>query len=143
MKPQNMHITLNFLGDINDLEIEHAQQILAEVAERHKTFSVNLDEVKQERDMLWIMPSHSVEIDSIQEELKSELKHSRLGKRERRSFEPHVLVAKSKTGRFMKWKPDNFQRIKFDVSSINLYESELTPGAATHRLIQKFNLRAH
>jgi 2'-5' RNA ligase len=99
-----------------------------------------LDKVKQERDMLWIMPSNSTEIDAIQDELKAKLKHSRLGKTERRSFVPHVLLGKSKTGRFMKWKPENFEPVEFEVGAINLYESELTPGAATHRLMESFAL---
>lgn len=139
-KPGNMHITLNFLGDLNGQEIENAKKIISNVASQWSSFFVRQEQVRQERDMLWIMPGVSKEIDLLQEELRGQLKHSRLGKRERRSYQPHILLGKSKTGRFMKWKPENFKPIEFEVRSINLYESELTPGAATHRLIQSFAL---
>lgn len=140
MKPGNMHITLNFLGDLNGPEIENAKKIISSVASQWSNFFVRLGRVRQERDMLWIMPGESKEIEALQEELRGQLKHSRLGKRERRSYQPHILLAKSKTGRFMKWRPENFQPVEFEVRAINLYESELTPGAATHRLIQSFAL---
>lgn len=140
LKPQNMHITLNFLGDIDEREIANARLILSEVAGNHQAFLLELNQIKQERDMLWIMPSQSGEIDAIQDELKHRLKHSRLDKRERRSFQPHVLLAKSKTGRYMKWRPENFRPVGFEVDGLQLYESELTPGSATHRLIQSFAL---
>lgn len=140
MRPQNMHMTLNFLGDLYPEDIERAKKILTEISAEFQPFAVSLNKIRQERDMLWIMPSQSHEIDEIQDALKDSLKHSRLGKRERRSYQPHVLLGKSKTGRFMKWTPDNFKPVEFQVDRINLYESELTPGAATHTLIQSFAL---
>lgn len=140
VRPGNMHITLNFLGDLNPREIENSKKIISNVASEWDPFSVKLERVRQERDMLWIMPGESKEIDLLQEKLGDQLKHSRLGKRERRSYQPHILLGKSKTGRFMKWTPENFQPVEFEVGSINLYESELTPGAATHILIQSFAL---
>ncbi|MDP3740703.1 MAG: RNA 2',3'-cyclic phosphodiesterase [bacterium] len=140
MKSGNLHITLNFLGDLNSPQIENAKQVLLDVANLHSAFELTLDTVKQERDMLWIMPSRSSSVDDIAETLKERLKHARLGKRERRSFNPHVLLGRSKTGRYMKWKPENFKPVTFTVDKINLYESELTPGAATHRLIESFDL---
>ena len=139
MKPQNMHITLSFLGDLHSHEIENAKKILEEISADFFSFDVRLDKIRQERDMLWIMPSYTEAIESLQEAVKDRLGHARLGKRERRSYHPHILLGKSKTGRFMKWRPENFEPIEFQVNSISLYESELTPGVATHRLIHSFN----
>ncbi len=138
MKPDNLHITLNFLGELRPSEIEEAKQVLAEVAEAHEPFSVRLSMPKPERDMLWIVPEEAGAIFDIQSELKGKLKHARLGKTERRSYKPHILLCKSKTGRMMSWTPEHFKPIEYLVDKINLYESELTIEAATHRLVQSF-----
>ncbi len=140
MKPQNLHITLNFLGELKPREIEEAKLVIAGVAPTYRPFPIKLGLLKQERDMLWVMPEDPVAISEIQNELKFRLKHARLGKTERRGYQPHILFCKSKTGRRMTWKPQHFKPVEFMAERVNLYESELTPGAATHRLIQSFAL---
>jgi len=140
MRPKNFHITLNFLGDIKPSRLAEAKKVLAEVAPLYKPFPLKLDRVETARDMLWLMPEASESLIALQDELKDKLKGARLGKRERRSYVPHIMLAKSKTGRNMKPVIENFVPQEFTVDRINLYESELTPGSATHRLIQSFPL---
>jgi 2'-5' RNA ligase len=140
MPAKNLHITLNFLGDLGKAEIEDAKQILADTVPYYQPFVLRLSGTRSERDMLWLVPEESDMLRDLQSELKNKLKNSRLGKRERRSYIPHVLLAKSKTGRNMIWQPKQFTPMEFAVDKINLYESRLTPGAATHILIQSFPL---
>lgn len=140
MPPENFHITLNFLGDLDQEELETAAVILGDVVNKYSAFDLILDQFDSTRDMLWLLPQKSEALERLQWELKSELKKARIGKSERRHYIPHVLIAKSKTGRPMRWLPENFEPLKFHVGQVSLYESELTPGAATHTLIQSFAL---
>ena len=39
----NLHITLEFLGDLTDLELADVCKIAGEVAERHEVFSITLN----------------------------------------------------------------------------------------------------
>lgn len=41
----NLHITLEFLGDLTDAEIADVCKIVSEVAKRHKSFYVNLNKI--------------------------------------------------------------------------------------------------
>lgn len=140
MKPENLHITLNFLGYLNEQEIEEVKTIMAETAVRFESFTLHLPQVRQERDMLWLIPAESETLTRLQDDLKTQLRSRRLGQKERRPYRPHILFAKSKTGRRMTWEPKNFRPLEFTVEKINLYESKLTPKAATHILIQSFPL---
>lgn len=140
MKTQNLHITLNFLGDLNEQEIAKASGVIADVVPFHNQFQLLLENLKTERDMLWLLPEKSSQLLDLQSELQTKLREARVGKRERRGYIPHILLAKSKTGRRMEQVIEKFEPMKFLVDKINLYESELTPGAATHKLIQSFGL---
>ncbi len=140
INPRNLHMTLNFLGDLNAERIDSARETIANVAQNFRQFNLRLTDLKTQFDMLWLLPEYNEELIQLQDELKDSLKSARLGKRERRSFSPHILLGKSKTGRPMRQVIENFLPQEFRVDRINLYESELTPGAATHRLIQRFPL---
>ena len=140
MKQGNFHITLNFLGDLTDAEISEATAVVDNVRVYHKPFTLPLVRLKLERDMLWVTAAITPELSALQEELQKEFRANRLGKKERRDYQPHVLLAKSKRGRNMEMVIENFVPQQFEVNKINLYESELTPGAATHKLIQSFDL---
>lgn len=140
MKPGNFHITLNFLGEITDRDIAEAKKILSETASNFKPIHIKFSEVQGERDMLWVLPKNAEKIELLHDELKTKLKEMHIGKRERRSFTPHILLGKSKTGRRMTWQPENFQETDFAADHINLYQSELTPGSATHTLLESYPL---
>lgn len=138
--PKNYHITLSFLGDLTTARIGETQTALAEVAAFYKPFTLKLVELKTSQDMLWLLPEKQDILGELRDELKGKLRHARVGRRERLSYMPHVLLARSKTGRHMRQVIENFQPVEFTVDRINLYESELTPGSATHTLIQSFPL---
>lgn len=141
MKPENLHITLNFLGYLDEPEIEEVKTIIAKTANRFESFILRFPQIRQERDMLWLIPEQSERLAKLQEELKIQFRARRLGQRERRRYQPHILLAKSKTGRSMTWRPEHFEPIEFTVDRLNLYESRLGPKAATHILIQSFPLQ--
>ncbi len=141
MKPDNFHITLNFLGEMNDQQIQEAVAILNDLSNQTERFALTLANFKAERDMLWLMPATYTKLFDLQDQLKVRFEDVKLGKRERRGYSPHILFAKTKTGRRFEWQMDNFQPLAYTVDRINLYESRLTPEAATHILIKSFPLR--
>lgn len=140
MRLENLHITLNFLGELDGDELERAKTILQNTVSQFGPFPLVIDEVKPERDMLWLVPKTEQRLFDLQSELLQNFRAARMGKREKRHYVPHILLAKSKTGRRMTWRPESFEPQEFLVDKINLYESRLTPGSATHILIESFAL---
>src|SRR3989344_5906127 len=132
MKQGNFHVTLNFLGELNETQIREAEAVLSETSSHTGRFVLRLANFRAERDMLWLIPETSEELFELQEELKGRFDDVKLGKRERRDYSPHILFAKTKTGRRFEWRIDNFEPLTYIVDRINLYESKLTPETATH-----------
>jgi len=138
MKPDNFHITLNFLGELNESQIQEATKILEYVSNLGERFVLKLVAFQAERDMLWLIPENHAKLFELQGVLKDRFEDIKLGKRERRGYSPHILFAKTKTGRRFEWEMDNFQALSYAVDRVNLYESRLTPESATHILIKSF-----
>lgn len=140
MPVKNFHITLNFLGELDEGEVETVKQVMAGIAAAAPCFKLVLNRCRGERDMLWVTAEKNETLDLLHWRLKTEFKKAGVGKTERRGYVPHIFLGKSKTGRHMSWLPKKFEPQEFAVNAINIYTSELTPGAATHRLIQSFPL---
>lgn len=145
MNPGNLHITLSFLGELDAAKIQKAQTAIEAVAATHQPFQLKFAKLLGERDMLWLVPDESRELFDLQKALQGQLRAARVGKRERREYLPHILLAKSKTGRPMSRLRQGFggqdwlfEPFAFIVDKIHLYESRLTPGSATHILIETF-----
>ena len=127
MDLKNLHITLNFLGELSESKVVEVEQIMENVALGHAKFDLRLSKFLSKRHMLWLLVESSLSLRDL--------------KRERRSYSPHIMIAQTKNEqRKMKHKPENFGPIELEVTSVNLYESKLTPGSATHTLIKKFPL---
>lgn len=94
MKLGNLHITLNFLGELDDTEIELVKQVIVDTAPYYKPFQIRIAQTDAERDMLWLIPEESETLLELQKELKEKFRKSRIGKRERREYVPHILFAK-------------------------------------------------
>lgn len=140
VKPQNLHLTLNFLGYLTGEEISETEKILEALASGQQAFVLKFAKLKTEREMLWLIPEKNEKLLLLQQALKEQLENTRLLKREKRLYTPHILLARSKTDRPINLKFDDFIPQEFSVDRINLYESQLTPGAATHILIKSFPL---
>lgn len=139
-KAENLHLTLNFLGYLEEEEIAEAKEILKEAAGNFHPFELKFASLKCEREMLWLIPQENPDLLALQDSLKKKLEETRLLKRERRRYTPHILIGRSKSGRPMRLEIPNLDAQRFLVDKINLYESKLTPGAATHILIESFPL---
>lgn len=141
MAAGNLHITLNFLGELGDERIEEVKDILAMVSSRFNPFDLTLNRLTPKRHMLWLVPDEKNDLLELKYDLGHELKKKRLGKRDRERYSPHVLVARQKNERRkMKFEAKNFKPVQLRVESVNLYESRLAPGTATHILLQSFKL---
>ena len=143
MKAENFHVTLNFLGELAPWKVSEAKTIIEDVCADYRAFALTLGRWRKVREMLWLLPEEETELLNLQSELKNAFAEANLGKRERRPYAPHILVAKTRDNGWMNWMPEGFEAQRFEVLKAGLFESELTPGSATHLLIQEFPLNAN
>jgi 2'-5' RNA ligase len=145
----NLHITLEFLGDLTDAEIGDVCKAVGEVAKLHKPFSINLNKIlyappkKNPPKMVWVDGENSEEL----AEFKSELQEVLLEKitfrpDEVRKFIPHITLARISEWEFRKFEPEERPEINEDidlfltVESVEVMESELKRGGPVYTTLE-------
>lgn len=143
-KNMNLHLTLKFLGEINDEKVEEIRKKLSEI--KLESFDCELGEVgvfsKQFIKIIWIK-LNGKGIWKLQKEVDEEL--SDLFNKEDR-FMSHITIARVKNVRDKKGLFDYLEsvrpkKIKFHVDKFFLKKSELLENGPEYEDIEKYDLR--
>ena len=149
----NLHITLEFLGALTDEEIGEVCMAVKEVAERHSSFSLNINQVlygppkKIPPRMLWAVGEKSEELSAIREDLENSLTGRVRFVPENRTFAPHISLARISAWEWRGIEPEERPEISenidlsFSVESIEVMESELRRGGPVYTILESHNLR--
>jgi 2'-5' RNA ligase len=148
--PQNLHITLVFLGNASDQEVIDICKTTAEVAKRHDPFDLTLNRItygppNKEPRMVWAVGDKSAELGSLQTDLTnyfyetgqpafaaSYAKASAAKKAtadaadedsERHLFAPHITLARIKQFELHKMESEEVPRIDEKIHNTFLVES--------------------
>ena len=157
-KKENLHITLMFLGYLSDEELVEICNIVKEVALRNSLFSLNLKKIlygppkKMPPRMVWVEGKKSEELGKLQKDLENSLLSSEaLAKEdinhESRPYAPHINLGRIKTWEFRKIEPEERPEVNeeinlsFEVSSIDVMESELKRGGPEYTVLESFPFR--
>jgi 2'-5' RNA ligase len=148
IKPENLHITLAFLGYLSDEEVARVCQITNEVAKRHSPFSINLVKIsygppnKKPPRMVWVIGEKSNTLANLKSDLENELS-GRVGfQPENRAFTPHITLARIRKWEFREIEREDRPEINedisltFEVSSIEVMESFLKRGGAEYAVLE-------
>lgn len=145
----NLHITLNFLGEISPEFLPQIFSELENLVEHHKPFELKLSELsafpeKQHGRVMWIGVQNSIKLRNLQAECEDKLRNLGL-KIEVRDFRPHMTVARIRSPRNLTDVLSPYQGHKFGVltvKNVGIYESvlggafpvykRLWPGALSH-----------
>ena len=142
VKFENLHITLKFLGEVEEGRLNEITSALKEVSKGHSGFSINLEDLgcfpsNKNPRVLWIGVKQGKE-EVVELARALEDCFIRLGFRAERRFHPHLTI-----GRIKKFClideiiSMNFQSRPFLVDSFSLFKSTLRPeGPIYERLVE-------
>jgi 2'-5' RNA ligase len=148
----NLHITLEFLGDLTDIEIGDACKIVKEVAKRHNSFTINLNKIlygppnKMPPKMIWAEGEKSDELVDLKEDLQECLLEKVRFRPESRGFVTHITLARISEWEFRKFEPEERPEVNenvdlmFTVESIEVMESELKRGGPVYTILESHQL---
>jgi 2'-5' RNA ligase len=149
----NLHITLEFLGDLTDQEIGDVCEIVKEVAKRHTGFNINLNKVlygppqKNPPRMVWTDGEKSEELADLKEDLQECLLEKVKYRPDiNKGFIPHITLARISEWEFKKFDLDERPEINedidlfFTVDSIEVMESELKRGGPVYTILESHQL---
>ena len=152
MPKDNLHITLEFLGDLTDIEIGDTCEITKEVAKRNKGFSINLNKVlygppkKNPPRMVWVQGDKSEELTELKNDLQESLLEKVRFRPDEKGFISHITLAKISEWEFKRIEPEERPEINedidliFSVESIEVMESQLRRGGPVYTILESHNL---
>lgn len=132
---ENYHITLNFIGELEDILLPALNSLMQEVGERHHAFSLKVSDLKAFPDersgrVIYAGVQNSRALRDLQEDLDQSLRALGLNLEER-EYRPHLTIARLRSPRNLKDLLSPFSRQGFgdlQVNVISLYESKLNRG---------------
>ena len=151
VKPENIHLTLKFLGNIEKNIIDSIVQILTGTCNKFEAFTLEIKgtgvfpSVKSPR-VIWVSANGKTTVTGIQLEIETGL--SSLGfEREKRTFTPHLTLGRFKTSQGKRPLLDKVELFKdnsygvINVRSISIMRSDLSPTGAKYTRIAEIPLR--
>lgn len=151
VRPENLHITLKFLGEVKEEKIDKIKKTLDEVGRSCRPFKIKMKGMgqfpeKKKPRVIWAGVEDSEGLFSLQKEVEKSL--SRLGfKEEEREFTGHITLARIKDPSGMERLLDRLSAFKekdfglLEVEEIVLMKSELRPDGARYERIGVFKLQ--
>ena len=137
VEPENVHITLKFLGDTNESQIDEIDKIMKDAVKEIDPFNIQLKGAgvfpnQNYIKVIWMGIKQGEPIGVIASKIDEQL--SKIGfKKEKRGFSPHLTIARVKSAKgkdeilhvIEKYRDVQFVDIRVD--SIKLKKSDLTP----------------
>ncbi len=151
VKPNNIHLTLKFIGDTRQDEVSKIIEGVGEMLKRHKSFTMDFNRTgifgsRYAPRVLWLgMQNTPQELIDLEEDTLTTF--DELGfLRDRQNFVPHITLGRIKDlcekQYFQKIVAGIEQKsyISQEVNEIILYQSILRPEGAVYREIKKFRI---
>ena len=149
-REENLHLTLKFLGDNAVATAESVSEALKLAAGRFSSFEIEIRECgafppRGKPNVLWIgISDPSANLAKLHEEIEDEC--DRIGiTRERRTFHPHLTIARLRDPRGTRELAQLHQDIGFDpvgirVTDLCLIRSELSSAGSRYTVIARHSL---
>ena len=140
----NFHLTLKFLGEIDEDKFEKLTFELAKV--RFNKFNLKLSEIgafpsKHHINVLWVGVEKNHNLDDLYNNIEESLKKFKI--KEDHGFHPHITLARIKTlhdkkGFIKKMEETNINKLETKITSFTLYKSTLTPSGPIYEVVRDF-----
>ena len=148
VKPENIHLTLKFLGDIEQDLVNKINSILEGITQKSSSFNLCLSSLGafpklQYARVIWIGLTNDKRVSEIANDLEKDMLKIGLPC-ESRPFSSHITLGRVRSGLNRKVlvekleflnKDLSFPSPEFKVSSITLFKSTLTPQGPIYEVI--------
>jgi 2'-5' RNA ligase len=145
LPPENYHLTLVFLGDVESVKISALQLALERKLESTKAVPLTISAITpfpfSRPRIAAALVEHATELLQLQSNVTNCVRKCGITP-ERRRFVPHVTLGrlKPRAGKTIKFQARNILLSGF-ADSVTLFQSELTPEGAIHTPLAGFPLR--
>ena len=146
-RPEKLHLTLKFLGDVDDRQLRDVEEAVRRASTELRSFRSAISGAgrfppKGDPRILWLGLDKQENFGNAARTVDKEL--SKFGfEPEKRKFHPHLTIARLRepyrSGALAAEHLSNaFQTDEFDVWEILIYESELLPTGSVYRKLASY-----
>ncbi len=154
VQPQNIHLTLKFLGERDDKKVDRITEILDEVAKNHKAFPIRINALGAFPNMssprvIWVgIDQGDIETKSIFKDLEDSICKVGIPK-EDRAFSSHITIGRTRSAKGITELSQAIaslndsigkDKLEFTAGSITLFKSTLTPKGPIYEALKVVNL---
>jgi 2'-5' RNA ligase len=161
IKEANLHLTLIFIGYVNDDEVAEICRIAGKAAKKYPPFELKFNRVvygplsaktmegqpDSRTRMIWLEGEKSEVLARLKDDLENSLLESRRSgfyRKEDRQFRPHLTLARMKD-EWRDYAPKPEINLEFKetvpVETIDVMESELRSGGAEYAVLESAQLK--
>tara|TARA_B100000315_G_scaffold69079_1_gene62943 strand:- start:3557 stop:4105 length:549 start_codon:yes stop_codon:yes gene_type:complete len=147
VKPENTHLTLKFLGEIEETEIGRIKEAIKKTADNFPKLQSELKEFgffpnERKPKVFFIATSRQDYLKSIAEALEKNL--SNLGFKKEDKFKSHITLARIKTPKNIDFLVENLKKVSLDmplaIDELVLFKSTLTSSSPIYEIIFRSSL---
>ena len=151
VKPNNVHLTLKFLGDVDPNDLEFIGHAIERVASRHRSFSLRIGGLGAFPNfarprVMWIGAKVGGEcVSSLAQDINMALSECGFP-RDAKTFNPHITIARLKERTDLRPYANQYRQYdringaEISVNSISLIQSQLHPTGAIYSTLQSYSL---
>ncbi len=150
VNPKNIHLTLKFLGEIEDAKVVEVCNIVKDVASRHKSFELDIESVGyfggRSARVLWVgTGARNDSLLQLQKDIEERLALAGWPK-EAREFSGHLTLCRirnSKAGVRLAQITEDYRDFKLgsiSADSVSVYQSQLRPTGPVYTLLGNYKL---
>lgn len=152
VKKEGMHLTLKFLGEIEEEKIPKIEAVLSTISKMYSPFPLRLKGTgtfppgKKNPRVIWIGIEGGQTLKELQAQLEEELEKLDLP-REKREFHPHLTLGRVKIQSHLGGVLSQLEREKettfgeMKVNKITFFQSILKPTGAEYKALSEFELK--
>lgn len=152
VRKEGMHLTMKFLGEIEEKMIPEVESTLKEISHKCPSFILRLrgtgtfPEGRKNPRVIWVGIEMNQGLKAVQAQLEEELEKKGFS-REKRDFHPHLTLGRIKPHSYLGGifsllesnKESDFGGM--EVKKITFFQSILKPTGAEYRILSKFDLQ--
>jgi len=150
-KPKKLHLTLKFLGDIDQLQLHKLTEAVKETAKQNLEFKLKISKTgafpsQKNARVLWLgIEDEKGSLQKLNEILEAECESKGFAG-EKRNFKAHLTIARLREPENSKelieiHLQNDFQSGEFSVSEVVIYESQLQKTGSIYLINSKHKLK--
>jgi 2'-5' RNA ligase len=152
VKPQGMHLTLKFLGEVSEDKITEVKSVLGSIAKDYSRFPLSLKgtgtfpPAARVPRVVWIGIEKNEFLQNIHARVENELQNIRFPK-EKNKYHPHLTLGRVKGPQNIETVMETLNQYKeaefggMTVNKITLFQSTLKPTGAEYTILSEFCLK--